>query len=44
MQAGDTVHVTLDRDQAFVFPVDPQSSPYAKPLAQCPPVKVGETV
>jgi iron(III) transport system ATP-binding protein len=43
MQAGDTVHVTLDRDQAFVFPVDRQSADFSKSHAQCPPVKAGET-
>ena len=44
MHAGDTVHVTLDRAQAFVFPTDAQSPKPATPYAECPPVKSGATV
>jgi iron(III) transport system ATP-binding protein len=43
-KAGDLVHVTLDRAQAFVFPVDPNNPHPATPYAECPPARTGDSV
>ena len=39
---GETVHVTLDRAQAFVFPMDPNSKRFVASSSGCPPSKSGD--
>lgn len=41
---GESVHVTLDRAQAFVFPIDPHIQRPAVSSSGCPPMKTADAL